>query len=476
MRSRPLLLLPAMAIAILVGALPTSSATAATSANGLIAFNSYKTADGDIYVVSPDGTGEVNVTGDQPEGESFDDQGPDWSPDGSRIAFTRYSMDGCDIYVIEADGTDLTPILESGGTFEERRCASQPDWSPDGSRFAFVSDRDGNLEVFVMNADGSDVVQLTHTSGATRHVNPQWSPDGTRIAFASDRDAPGQDLFVMDADGSNVVNLTNSGTWDVQNWNPSWSPDASRLAYTQVANVRTGADTVETRADIRLLALDGTSDVAVTDTATEWEASPAFSPDGTQISFVRTIQVQEPYPHSESDVWVADVPASAPAARTTSRSGAGAEADVPAARQVTTNGSAAQPDWQAVSTVDEVAPVTSIAKPKHAATYAAGTLQRFSGTALDGGSGIASVQITLRKRLVDGTCKWWNGSRFVSNGSCRKAIWLTATGTGTWAYRLPAPLGASRATYTIRSRAHDVAGNVETTFAQGRNSNSFRVV
>ena len=58
-------------------------------------------ADRDIYVMNPDGTGQINLTNNV----AFDG-GPAWSPDGTMIAFqtTRDGLGG-DVYVMNADGT-----------------------------------------------------------------------------------------------------------------------------------------------------------------------------------------------------------------------------------------------------------------------------------------------------------------------------------------------------------------------------------
>src|SRR2546427_468353 len=83
---------------------------------------------GRISIINADGTGLRQVT---PEPGPLDfafDEGPTWSPDGTRLAFTRTSV----LHVITADGTGMTarPNEELAGT---------PSWSPDGEGIAYFS-------------------------------------------------------------------------------------------------------------------------------------------------------------------------------------------------------------------------------------------------------------------------------------------------------------------------------------------------
>jgi Tol biopolymer transport system component len=92
------------------------------------------------------------------------DSGPAWSPDGTKIAFERAvagsfvrrqpGEDGVepekkDIYVMDADGTNVRRLTDDPGKDEG------PVWSPDGTKIASSTDRDRQQEIYVMNADGS---------------------------------------------------------------------------------------------------------------------------------------------------------------------------------------------------------------------------------------------------------------------------------------------------------------------------------
>jgi hypothetical protein len=146
----------------------TSGADPAWSPDGSrIAFERwqyYNTNEG-IHTVNPDGTGMIEITGN-------DDRQPAWSPDGSKIAFVRYSPSNhfaeAEIYSINSDGTEETRLTNNFVS------DTQPAWSPDGSKIAFTSYRDGNSDVYIMNADGAGLDRLTRSSAI--ESDPDWQP------------------------------------------------------------------------------------------------------------------------------------------------------------------------------------------------------------------------------------------------------------------------------------------------------------
>jgi len=78
-----------------------------------------------------------------------------------------------------------------------------------------------------------------------------------------------------------------------------------------------------------------------------------------------------------------------------------------------------------------------------------------TGIASDSGSGVNTVEITLRRNSDH---RYYNGSSWQPT-----PVWLSATGTNNWAY----PFTPSEGTYEVQSRATDVAGNQQTSYSQG---------
>lgn len=116
------------------------------------------------------------------------DAHPDWSPDGSSIVFGSFRdaegnpSGAADIFVMRSeDGGGLLRLTES--PWED----NDPEWSPDGARIVFKSTRNtqqgGREEIYIMNSDGSGPQRLTTTSGWQSDHDPSWSPSSDEILF-----------------------------------------------------------------------------------------------------------------------------------------------------------------------------------------------------------------------------------------------------------------------------------------------------
>lgn len=181
-----------------------------------------------------------------------------------------------ELFAVEPDGSGLRRLTDDASAFDWR-----PAWSPDGMRIAFVkvgetAERSG---LFVMDADGSDVSWLAEDE--TGAGSPSWSPDGATIAFDSGRaheetGEGGRDLYLVDvAGGAKPVRLTSDPASEVQ---PAWSPDGSQIAFVRYES---DSDT-----DIYLLDVRDGGVSRLTD-GPEADFRPAWSPDGTRIAFER---------------------------------------------------------------------------------------------------------------------------------------------------------------------------------------------
>jgi Tol biopolymer transport system component len=145
------------------------------SVNGRIAFS----RDGEIWTVSPDGSGLLRVTS-VATGEY--DELAQWSRDGSRLAFIHvvpannsYGRD-FDVVTIRADGTDRRTLVAHSMN-------ESPSWSPDGKYILYgqqdTSDPDPNrtrCTLFRIPADGGASVNLTPDRGIGLCGGASWRP------------------------------------------------------------------------------------------------------------------------------------------------------------------------------------------------------------------------------------------------------------------------------------------------------------
>lgn len=207
--------------------------------------------------MKPDGTDPYRLTNN-----SFNDQQPAWSPDGSKIVFTSERNGNLDIYVMNADGTGETRLTTNKG-FDR-----YPAWSPDGSRIAFQSSRDGEESVYQMNVDGTHQTRFSFRPGSD--LVPAWSPDGSRLAFT----AYGA-IYLINSDGSGQTLLTGNSFYYGE---PVWSPDGSRIAFDSNRNGNR---------DLYVINADGTGETRLTNASGEHKFPDwsAWSPDGSQIAF-----------------------------------------------------------------------------------------------------------------------------------------------------------------------------------------------
>ena len=260
----------------------TTSPASIGGSNGLIAFQSERDGNFEIYVMNADGSDQRNLTRNPAA-----DIAPAWSPDGTRIAFISDRSGQQEIYVMNVedtlqgtDGLGVTQLTNS----PEVTWLPPLSWSPDGARLVaaraldFHKDWEG-IEIYVISVAGSGAVSIT--SNRFNDFDPKWAPDGKRIAFISWQYTPNI-LYAANPDGTGLTPLGGNGA---RNAGPyDWSPDGRRLAYFSTARTRF----VGYSDEIRIVNADGSGEntsLAFDKPQRSHYSDLAWSPDGTRLIF-----------------------------------------------------------------------------------------------------------------------------------------------------------------------------------------------
>jgi TolB protein len=234
-----------------------SSCSKNAEETSLIAFQSSRDGNFEIYVMNMDGSEPRRITN-----SPSNDISPSLSPDGTTIVFASDRSGNWEIYTVRTQGAEPKALTSGQGS------NSAPSWTKEGSKILFVSTRDAiNGELYLMNPDGSGAERLTrdslvkdtpvmaadgHTAlmTVTQHdrraiasvslpggqvrlltpldyssIDPAISPDGKTIAFASSREGRFQ-VYTMTADGQDSRRVTTSTDANLQPW---WTSDGGSL-------------------------------------------------------------------------------------------------------------------------------------------------------------------------------------------------------------------------------------------------------
>jgi Tol biopolymer transport system component len=242
---------------------------AAWSPNGQrIAFTGYSPKYGraraEIYVLSLRSRRIVQLTRNDVE-----DATPVWSPNGAAIAFLERHVSA------ESEvASDVMTISLTTGSEKRLTTDSMPKtqlrWSPSGRMLSFIGLHGSSKSLYLLDSStGKSVAAADNVNEAA------WSPDGRRLAAVQAR-ADGVHLILVKTDGTVDRSLIRIRRGSIIQ--PRWSPARPEIVFGHAIGSRTNLEKVKVASG----ALQ-----AVTRPGPFADSSPAWSPNGSQIVFVR---------------------------------------------------------------------------------------------------------------------------------------------------------------------------------------------
>jgi Tol biopolymer transport system component/DNA-binding winged helix-turn-helix (wHTH) protein len=151
---------------------------------------------------------------------------PAISPDGSRIVFSwdESGENRYDLYVKQRNTETSLRLTDTEG--DEYYAV----WSPDGSEVAYVFDEAGGAAIYVIPSIGGAPRKVVERPYGVYGID--WSPDGRHLVFGS-RQASGEPiqivLFSFDTRECRV--LTNPAAFSRGDYRPAFSPDGTEIAF-----------------------------------------------------------------------------------------------------------------------------------------------------------------------------------------------------------------------------------------------------
>ncbi len=187
------------------------------------------------------------------------------SPAEDRIAYSAGPNEHLHIFVIPIDGGPAIQVTNDEASDE------YPLWLPDGNRIIYNSKREGVFQTCIAYLDEKRSEQINLGIGDT--LIRDVAGEGGRILFQQAREE--SDLWMADAAGKGETPVTSDPGLEL--W-PDVSPDGKSVVFQA-----TTESTHLLEGSIRVHSMDDTHEINIT----AGGFSPAFSPDGRRVAFLR---------------------------------------------------------------------------------------------------------------------------------------------------------------------------------------------
>lgn len=258
------------------------SACAKAPKTAKIVFTSFQGGNLDIYIMNPDGSGQVRLTQHPAE-----DHQPTWSPTGEQILFVSARQDSVpDLFLMNADGTDIRKV------FKDTVHRTSPAFAPDGKRIAYL--RDTERAIYTATITGEEEKQLVQVGES--NGEPDWSPDGTEIAFVSTLGTPrgGSQIRILNTQNNRERILLPDELPLMRS--PAWSPSGDKIAFSWLnldiwdVNVLLqwgGGNAPWKNETLYVVNRDGSGLRRLLNRAKAGAVDPVWSPRGNEIAYRR---------------------------------------------------------------------------------------------------------------------------------------------------------------------------------------------
>ena len=243
-----------------------------------IVFTSADEISREIYLMNPDGSGQINITN-----HPADDLFPVWSPTGEEILFVSDRVRMRDLYLMDADGGNVRRI------FRNHAYRHRPTWSPDGKQIAYERIEADERFIYTATLDGK------HEEKIGEGNQPAWSPNTQELAFCRQRR-----IVLFNLHTRIEKKLRPDGiAWQST---PTWSPAGDKLAFSWILQliepppgVLPGERFVIPNAwfdneTIFIVNRDGTGLEQIVDEAGPEAIWPTWSPDGTELIYTQQVR------------------------------------------------------------------------------------------------------------------------------------------------------------------------------------------